>query len=126
MVKPNSGMTLIKAAMLVDGQSGPAVERGAVLLEGDLIRAVGPEANVVAPEGAAVEQLTYDHSTILPGFVDSHVHLIGMGDGRAGDELTTLPDEVLSLQAARNARAHLHSGVTTVRDCGAKNQTPLM
>lgn len=126
MVKPDSGMTLIKAAMLVDGHGGPAVERGAVLLEGDRIRAVGPEAKVVPPEGAAVEELIYDHGTILPGFVDSHVHLIGMGDGRVGDELTTLPDEVLSLQAARNAMAHLHSGVTTVRDCGAKNQTTLM
>ncbi len=126
MFKPNSGMTLIKASMLVDGQGGPAVERGAVLLEGDLIRAVGPEAKVVPPEGVAVDEMIYDHGTILPGFVDSHVHLIGMGDGRAGDELTTLPDEVLSLQAARNARAHLLSGVTTVRDCGAKNQTTLM
>ena len=36
---------------------------------------------------------------------DEHVHLIGIGDGRAGDELVTLPDEVLTLQAARNARA---------------------
>ena len=53
------------------------------------------------------------------------MHLIGIGDGRAGDELTTLPDEVLTLQAARNARAHLYSGVTTVRDCGAKNRTTL-
>lgn len=32
----------------------------------------------------------------------------------------------MTLQAARNARAHLYSGVTTVRDCGAKNQTTLM
>ena len=63
---------------------------------------------------------------MLPGLVDCHVHLIGIGDGRAGDELTTLPDEVLTLQAARNARAHLYSGVTTVRDCGAKNQTTLI
>jgi len=126
MAERSSGLTLIKAGLLVDGLGGPAVERGAVLLEGDLIRAVGPEATVVAPEGAVVEEFVYEHGTILPGFVDSHVHLIGMGDGRAGDELTTLPDEVLSLQAARNARTHLLSGVTTVRDCGAKNQTTLM
>ena len=59
----------------------------------------------------------------MPGLVDSHVHLIGIGDGRAGDELVTLPDEVLTVQAAQNARRHLYSGVTTVRDCGAKNRT---
>jgi imidazolonepropionase-like amidohydrolase len=33
---------------------------------------------------------------------------------------------VLTLQAARNAKLHLQSGVTAVRDCGAKNQTTLM
>ena len=64
--------------------------------------------------------------TVLPGLVDCHVHLNGMGDGRAGDELTTLPDEVLALQSARNARAHLYAGVTTVRDCGAKQRTTFM
>jgi len=81
---------------------------------------------VTAPEGARVEVHSYEGKTVLPGLVDCHVHLIGVGDGRKGDELTLLPDEVLTLQAARNARAHLYSGVTTVRDCGAKNRTTFM
>jgi imidazolonepropionase-like amidohydrolase len=114
---------LIKAARLIDGNGGPPLERAAVLLEGEEIRAIGPEESVVPPEGARVQEFSYEDKTILPGLVDCHVHLIGIGDGRAGDELTLLPDEVLTLQAARNARAHLYSGVTTVRDCGAKNQT---
>ena len=78
------------------------------------------------PEGAPVEEYDYGDATILPGLIDCHVHLVGIGDGRRGDDLTTLPDEVLTLQAARNARAHLYSGVTTVRDCGAKNRTVFM
>ncbi len=117
---------LIKAARLIDGNGGPPWERGAVLIEGRQIKAVGTEESVVPPEGAEVLELNYEDKTLLPGLVDCHVHLIGMGDGRAGDELTLLPDEVLTLQAARNARAHLYSGVTTVRDCGAKHQTTLM
>ena len=120
-------MKMIKAARVVDGRGGPPLERGAVLVDGDTIRAVGEEAHVVPPDGAGdVEVLEYGDRTVLPGLVDCHVHLIGIGDGRAGDELTLLPDEVLTLQAARNARAHLFSGVTTVRDCGAKNRTTLM
>ena len=70
--------------------------------------------------------MDYGDKTILPGLIDSHVHLIGLGDGRSGDELTTLDDEILTLQASRNARAHLYSGVTTVRDCGAKNRTTFL
>ena len=93
------------------------------MLEGDSIRRIGTSETIQAPEGASVRELDYGDATILPGLVDSHVHLIGIGDGRAGDELVTLPDEVLTVQAAQNVRRHLYSGVTTVRDCGAKNRT---
>ena len=117
---------LIKAARLIDGSGGPPLERGALLIEGDRIVAVGTEETVTPPEGAQVTEFNYEDKTVLPGLVDCHVHLIGIGDGRAGDELVTLPDEVLTLQAARNARAHLFSGTTTVRDCGAKHQTTFM
>lgn len=122
----NSGLILIKATRLIDGNGGPPLQRAALLVDGDRIRAVGPESEIVPPEGAVVEEIDFGDRTVLPGFVDSHVHLVSMGDGRVGDELAKLPDEVLTLQAARNARAHLQSGVTTVRDCGAKNRTTFM
>jgi imidazolonepropionase-like amidohydrolase len=117
---------LIRAGLLIDGRGGPPVQRGAVLIQGSTIRAAGPQKDVLPPEGAPVEVLDYPDKAILPGLVDCHVHLIGIGDGRNGDDLALLPDEVLTLQAAQNARAHLYSGVTTVRDCGAKSQTTFM
>ncbi len=117
---------LIKAARLVDGTGAPPLERAAILLDGNEIVAVGTEEAVVPPEGAHVQEFNYEDKNVLPGLIDCHVHLIGIGDGRMGDELAQLPDEVLTVQAARNARTHLYSGVTTVRDCGAKNQTTLM
>ena len=121
-----NGFKLIRAARLIDGTGAAPLERGTILIEGDAISAVGTEESVVAPEGAQVQEFDYPDNTLLPGLVDCHVHLIGMADGRKGDELAPLPDEVLTLQAARNARAHLFSGVTTVRDCGAKNRTTFM
>ncbi len=126
MGQTRASFKLIKAARLVDGTGAPPLERAAVLIEGDRIRAVGTEESVAPPEGAQVQESSYEDGTVLPGLVDCHVHLIGIGDGRSGDELVTLPDEVLTLQAARNARAHLYSGVTTVRDCGAKHSTTFM
>lgn len=122
----SDGFTLVKGARLIDGLGGPPLERGAVLMQGTDIRAVGTEEAVAAPEGAPVEVLDYPDATITPGLIDCHVHLVSLGDGRAGDDLNNLPDEVLTLQAARNARNHLYSGVTTVRDCGAKNRTTFM
>ena len=120
------GLKLIKATRLIDGLGGPPIERGAILIDGDTIKDVGSEESVVPPEGAQVEEFNYENKTVLPGLIDCHVHMVGIGDGRLGDELTLLPDEVLTLQAARNARAHLYSGVTTLRDCGAKNRTTFM
>ena len=118
--------TILKAARLIDGNGGPAAEQAAVLFHGDSISQIGTHETVQAPEGASVREVDYGDATILPGLVDSHVHLIGIGDGRAGDELVTLPDEVLTVQAAQNVRRHLYSGVTTVRDCGAQNRTTFL
>ena len=118
--------TILKAARLIDGNGGPVAEQAAIMLHGDTISRIGTHETVQAPEGAAVREVDYGDATILPGLVDSHVHLIGIGDGRAGDELVTLPDEVLTVQAAQNVRRHLYSGVTTVRDCGAKNRTTFL
>ncbi len=123
MPASNSSFTILRAARLIDGNGGPAAEQAAILLEGNTILQIGTAETVQAPEGATVQEFDYGDATILPGLVDSHVHLIGIGDGRAGDELVTLPDEVLTVQAAQNVRRHLYSGVTTVRDCGAKNRT---
>ncbi len=122
----SSEFTILKAARLIDGHGGPVADQPAVLLHGDTISRIGTHETVRAPEGATVRELDYGDATILPGLVDCHVHLIGIGDGRAGDELVTLPDEVLTVQAAQNARRHLYSGVTTVRDCGAKNRTTFL
>ena len=88
---------LIKAKHLVDGTRKKELEYGAILLENDKITAVGSEKDVIPPEGAIVEEFNYTDKTVLPGLIDCHVHLIGMGDGRTGDELATLPDEILTL-----------------------------
>ena len=122
----NPQFTLLKAARLVDGNGGPIAEQAAILLEGNTISQIGTKETVQAPEGASATEIDYGNATILPGLVDCHVHLIGIGDGRAGDDLVTLPDEVLTVQAAQNVRKHLYSGVTTVRDCGAKNRTTFL
>ena len=118
--------TILKAARLIDTAAEAVQEQAAILLDGDTVRQIGTAETVHAPEGASVQEIDYGDATILPGLVDSHVHLNGIGDGRAGDELVTLPDEVLTVQAAQNARHHLYSGVTTLRDCGAKNSTTFM
>ena len=115
--------TLISASLLLDCTGGPAIRNGAVLVEGTRIRAIGRLADIAAPEGAPVRTYDYPGKTIMPGMVDCHTHHNGFGDGRLGDDLATLPDEILTLQSARNARTSLFTGVTTIRENGPKNST---
>ena len=115
--------TLITADRVIDSGGGPPIDNGAVLVRGSRIVAVGRAADVKAPDGASVEVHDYPGGAMLPGMVDCHTHHNGFGDGRLGDDLSLLSDEVLTVQSARNARASLFSGVTTIRENGPKNMT---
>ena len=125
MPTPGEGFKLITAGRLIDSTGGPPIQNGAVLVKGSTIERVGQAKDVTPPEGAPVEEFHYPSMTVMPGMVDCHTHNNGFGDGRAGDELTTLPDEVLTLQSVRNVRTSLFTGVTSIRENGPKNFTML-
>ena len=118
--RPSAQFTLITAARLLDGSGAPPIQRAALLLEGDRVAALGPVADVRVPAG--VQPHDYGDATILPGLVDAHTHLVAPGDGTLGDDIAKEDDDILLLQAAQNARTLLHSGVTTLRENGAKGK----
>jgi imidazolonepropionase len=60
-------------------QDGPARRDAAVVVDGDRIAWVGPAAD--AP--AADERIDADGAAVIPGFVDSHAHLMFAGDRAA-------------------------------------------
>ena len=110
------------ADRLLDGGTAAPVDHAALLIDGDRIAALGRRDEVQVPDGAAVERRDYGPATILPGLVDAHTHLVAPGDGTLGDDIAKEDDDILLLQAARNARTLLHSGVTTLRENGAKGR----
>ena len=115
--------TLLIADRVIDAKGGPPIEQGAVLTRGSEIVSVGPAHEIRAPDGASVNHHHYPGASILPGMVDCHTHNNGFGDGRNGEDLAALEDEILTVQAAGNARRSLFSGVTTIRENGPKNMT---
>ena len=114
---------LVSADRVIDATGGQLIAHGAVLTRGSEIVAVGRANDVRPPDGVEVERFHYPGATILPGMVDCHTHNNGFGDGRNGEELAELADEILTVQAAGNARRSLFSGVTTIRENGPKNVT---
>lgn len=109
----------IKAQRIIDGTGRPAIERGVVLIEGERITAVGPEAAVRVPAG--VEVIDCGAQTVLPGFVDAHSHAsINPGLGDQIGQLKQPPARQM-LRAIPNLRADLLSGVTTMRVVGEEH-----
>jgi imidazolonepropionase-like amidohydrolase len=109
-------VTAIRAGTLIDGSGAAPVKNAVILVQGDRITAVGP--NVPVPAGATVIDLSGE--TVLPGFIDAHVHLAGrtIGDGDwQHSRLTEMPSQ-LALLGAAHAQQTLESGFTTVRVVG--------
>ena len=68
---PPSPPIVLKAAHLFDSVSGKLVDNGVVVVSGTQIQAVGSDAKI--PAGSKV--IDQGDATVLPGFIDAHVHL---------------------------------------------------
>jgi imidazolonepropionase-like amidohydrolase len=114
-----SGTVVLRAARVIDGTGAAPVRDGAVVVTDDRIVAVGPAASVAVPAGARVIDL--GDATLLPGFIDAHVHLVGrvLGDPGADDAQVRDFDAFAPMLAVENARRTLMAGFTSVRNVGA-------
>ena len=111
-------LKIIRAGKLVDGLGGPPKKGMAVLVEDEYITRVFREGELSLPEGATVEMLDFPKATLLPGLVDCHTHTNMPGDGTSVDDVGLEGDDIHLLQAVKQARIALESGVTTMRDNG--------
>lgn len=109
----------IRASWLIDGLSSSALEDAVVLIDGERIVDVGPERSL--PLGPGVEVFDAKDCTVLPGLVDCHVHLSLNGKPtEIEDMIRSTNDQVYEVGCENAARA-LAAGITTVRDCGARD-----
>lgn len=108
---------VIKAAHLFDSRSGRLTDNAAIVVQGDRIITLGGSS---LPADAKVIDL--GNATLLPGFIDAHVHLDGelQKDFFRGfhTNMFRFPVEQ-SHYAAQYAKRTLEAGFTTVRNLGA-------
>ncbi|MGD2113716.1 MAG: amidohydrolase family protein [Acidobacteriota bacterium] len=103
-----SGVTALVGGRIITMRGDEVIEDGAIVIEGDRIRAAGPRDEVRIPGGARV--IDTSGKTLMPGLVDVHWH-----GGHGNDGI--IP------QQNWNYYATLAFGVTTVHDPSAGTAT---
>ena len=117
---------VVSGDLLWDGTDHPPVSDGVVVIRGDQVVEAGPRHRVRVPTGPDVQTLVFSGCTVLPGLIDTHVHLIWPGDGTPAHTFTgNASDTALLFTATRNAHAALCAGVTTLRDLGSRGRVVL-
>ena len=106
---------VLHAARLLDVETGRMLTPGEVRVEGERIAEIG--STVAHPAGAQVIDLA--DTTLLPGLIDSHVHLF-LHPG--AEDLQTVQESVpqRAIMATLAARADLMAGYTAERDMGTE------
>ncbi|MGD0359421.1 MAG: amidohydrolase family protein [Bryobacteraceae bacterium] len=110
---------VLRAARVLDVESGKMLQPGEVLITGERIVQVG--AAVTHPSGAEVVEL--GDRTLLPGLIDAHVHLF-LHPG--AEDLQTVEESVpqRTILAVLAAKADLMAGFTAERDMGTEGAGP--
>ena len=110
------GLTVIRAARMLDVNSGRLISDPVIVVSGNKIISAGTRLDISA--GAKIIDL--GDVTLLPGLIDAHTHITYHFDenglfGATGDATP----EITLKYAEDNARRTVEAGFTTIRNLGA-------
>jgi imidazolonepropionase-like amidohydrolase len=113
------GTVVLRAARVLDGTGAAPIQNGVVVVTDDRIVAVGVDGRVQIPAGA--RRVDLGDVTLLPGFIDMHVHLLGreIEDAGAFDASVRDYPGFQAVLGGEHARRTLLAGFTSVRMVGA-------
>ena len=109
---------IITARQVIDGVSDTPRQGVAILVEGERISAIAPLAELLARAPGA-RRIDLGASTVLPGLIDAHTHVLLQGDITAeeyDDQLLKESIPYRAIRATAAARTALMNGFTSIRD----------
>ncbi|PXY27385.1 amidohydrolase family protein [Prauserella muralis] len=116
-------LTVLRPSRLFDGVSSTLIEDPVVVVDGSTIVAVDHAARFPVAEHTDVVDLP--GATLLPGLIDTHVHLCFDAGPDVVAALAERDDAAVLIAMARAARVALAAGVTTLRDLGDRDYLAL-
>ncbi len=119
--------TAYKVGRLIDGNGGPVIENGVVVVEGEKITAVGAAADISIPQGAEI--VDEPGLTAMPGMMDLHLHIgqhncLTFRNYRVGQWETS--QELQQLYMLFHSQLCFERGFTTLRDEGLMSTRGLL
>jgi len=114
--------TIIHAGTLIDGKSKKTASKKSIIIEDGKIIDV---KNGYAKGGKDDTIIDLKNATVMPGWIDMHVHLSGEMNPKAYGEDFYMNIEDFAYRAIPWAEKTLMAGFTTVRDLGGSVNTPL-
>ena len=115
----NRGAPAIQAGWLIDGGGGPVRQKVRIAVKDGII--AGLRDAPAEPESSAPEAIAdFSDCTVIPGLVDSHVHLTmsGSADEEFRKKLRAASYESIRRVIGDHLQDHLNHGVVAVRDGG--------
>ena len=113
---PLQADTLIHAGRLIDGDAGRAVNDRTIRVSGGVITGIESGFTAAGPNDTVVD---LRNATVMPGLMDTHVHLTGQYSARSNLNRFVLNEADYAYGAAQYAKRTLEAGFTVVRNVGA-------
>jgi len=111
---------VIKGGPLIDVNTKTTITEGVVVIEDKKITAVGKKSDVNIPSGKDVEIIDAEGKTIMPGLIDSHVHIYTDGETSDFNSMPIVNNNMtLAMKSVPRLKRTLEMGITSLRDGGS-------
>jgi imidazolonepropionase-like amidohydrolase len=108
--------TFIQCGKLIDTKNGKVLTNKTIIVSSKTIKSV--EDGFISPTNSNDKVIDLKTKTVMPGWIDMHVHLEEQTNPNAYLEEFTLNDADIAYNAEGFGKATLLAGFTTVRDLG--------
>ena len=103
---------------IIDTENGKTLNNKTIIVSGNKILSI--KNGFISPENPNDKVINLKNKTVMPGFIDMHVHLESQFDPKKGRLNVTANDADVAFESIEYAKKTLMAGFTTVRDLGGR------
>ena len=103
---------------IIDTENGKTLNNKTIIVSGNKILSI--KNGFISPDNPDDKVINLKNKTVMPGFIDMHVHLESQFEPKKGRLNVTANDADVAFESIEYAKKTLMAGFTTVRDLGGR------